>query len=210
MKAHFHYFILFFLISTLGNISGQKDILVVLAHPNLEHSQVNKSLASELSTQEHITINNLYANYPDFNIDIQKEKSLLMHHDIIIFQFPIYWFSAPALLKEWQDQVITSEFSMGENNQLKGKKLLLVVSAGGTAEDYRHGGPADNTMDEILAPYESFARFTEMKYLPPFISYGVPNPVILDIPMTTLQITERQKYITKQGEELLRLIESVY
>ena len=185
---------------------GQNDVLVVLAHPNLDQSEVNKGFLAKLKMMDEVTINNLYEKYPDFDIDVAKEQELLRTHDIIIFQFPLYWFSSPALLRKWQDDVVTSEFAIGDSNRMKGKKLMIVVSVGGTEEDYRHGGAIDITMDEILAPFESFAHFVEMDYLIPFITYGVPNPKILNIPMTAEEVNTRNQYIESKGEELVNLV----
>ena len=113
-------FSLFLFLANLTN--AQKDILVVVAHPNLADSEVNKAILQELSKVERVTLNNLYKKYPDFEINVANEQELLIDHDIIIFQFPLYWFSSPALLKQWQDEVITSAFSIGAENKLKGKK----------------------------------------------------------------------------------------
>jgi len=189
-------------------IFGQNKVLVVLAHPNLIDSEVNKSFASELRATEGVTVHDLYKSYPDFNIDVNREQELLVSNDIVIFQFPLYWFSSPALLKKWQDDVITSDFSIGENNRLKGKKLLVVVSAGGTYDDYRHGGLMDITMDEVLSPFKTFAHLTEMEYLSPFVTYGVPNPKILNIPMTAAQRIERQRIIESHRIKLAEIVKN--
>ena len=188
---------------------SQKKVLVVLAHPNIEQSEVNKSFLSKLVMMEQLTVNNLYKNYPDFKIDIDKEQQLIEDHDVIIFQFPLYWFSSPALLRKWQDDVVTSKFAIGENNRMKGKKLMIVTSVGGTESDYQHGGSLNITMEEVLTPFKSFAHLTEMEYLVPFITYGVPNPKILNITMSTDQINQRLQNIESRGDELVILIRSL-
>jgi glutathione-regulated potassium-efflux system ancillary protein KefG len=188
---------------------AQKHILVVLAHPDMVQSEVNKSIVSEFNSLDRITIDDLYVKYPEFLINVEKEQKLLVEHDVIIFQFPLYWFSSPALLKKWQDDVITSAFSIGENNKLKGKKLMVVVSVGGTAGDYRHGGLMDVTMDEILAPFETFARLTEMEYVTPFVTYAVPNPKILNIPMSKEEKAQRSIMIEARVKDLVAVIKKL-
>ena len=203
------YLVLVILLITKTILIGQKDVLVVLAHPDFERSEVNKGFISKLERMDQVTIDNLYEKYSDFDIDVEKEQSLLEEHDIIIFQFPLYWFGSPALLRKWQNDVVTSAFAFGENNRMKGKQLMIVTSVGGTQEDYRHGGSLDITMDEILVPFKSFAHFIEMKYLTPFIIYDVPNPKILNIPMTEDESTLRAQHIESKGEELVNLILSL-
>jgi len=84
-----------------------KKILVNVAHPSLENdSRINKKLVEFIQNEQNITINNLYKKYPDFKIDIKKEQDLLLANDVIIFQFPMYRFSSPALLKEYLDLVL--------------------------------------------------------------------------------------------------------
>ena len=204
-----NYFVITFLVTVSQMACAQKDILVLLAHPDMVQSEVNKSIVSELSKLDGITMNDLYEQYPEFLINVEKEQDLLVEHDIIVFQFPLYWFSSPALLKKWQDDVITSAFSIGENNKLKGKKFMVVVSVGGTADDYRHGGLMGVTMDEILAPYESFARLTEMEYVTPFVTYAVPNPKILNIPMSKEEKAERSIMIEARVKDLVVLIKGL-
>ena len=209
MTATLWYLVLIIISISGSDIIGQKDILVVLAHPSLEQSEVNSSHLSKLKSIKEITVNNLYKKYPDFNIDVANEQKLLIDHDIIILQFPLYWFSSPALLRKWQDEVITSAFSIGQNNKMKGKKLMIVTSVGGTKSDYRHGDLLNITMDEVLSPFEAFAHLTEMKYLPPFVTYGVPNPKLLNIKMSTDEKKKRHQYIESKGDELSKIIQNL-
>jgi len=185
---------------------GQKDVLVVLAHPNIKQSEVNKSIKSKLEMLDRVTVHDLYKQYENYNIDIGKEQELLLHHDYIILQFPMYWFSSPSLLKKWQDEVFSSAFAFDEKGLLKNKKLMIVVSTGGTEEDFSHGGLMNVTIEEVLTPFKTFALLTKMEYLEPFVTYGVPNPKILNITMTDFQLEERKLSIEEQGIKLVELI----
>ena len=52
---------------------------------------------------EGVTFVDLYAEYPRFEIDVDREQARLLAHDVIVFQNPLFWYSTPAILKEWQD-----------------------------------------------------------------------------------------------------------
>ena len=86
---------------------------------------------------------------------------------------------------------------------------MIVTSAGGSQQDLRHGGLMGVTMNEVLAPYEAFARLVEVEYLRPFITYAVPNPTTLNIPMTEDERVERRLLIESRVHELVELIKSM-
>jgi len=81
-------------------------VLILFAHPALEKSRVNRRLVAAVQGLEGVTFHDLYEAYPDFYIDVKHEQRLLEAHDIIAFQHPLYWYSTPSLLKEWQDLVL--------------------------------------------------------------------------------------------------------
>lgn len=88
-------------------------ILVLAVHPHMETSVVNKAWAEELSKHDNITVRDLYKEYPDEAIDVAKEQQLCEEYDRIVFQFPLYWYSSPPLLKKWQDLVLTYGWAFG-------------------------------------------------------------------------------------------------
>lgn len=148
--------------------------LVILVHPNLETSRVNKTWKEALEQHHDVTVHDLYATYPDFKIDVAREQQLLVSHDRIVFQFPFYWYSSPALLKEWQDVVLSYGWAYGQSGtQLHGKEFVLAVSTGGPADAYRPDGYNRFMMEELLSPFRAMANLTGMTYLPPYIESGV-------------------------------------
>ena len=88
-----------------------KKILVLFAHPAFHKSRINIKLIDTIRDMEGVTINDLYETYPDFYIDVNREKQLLLDHDIIVWQHPFYWYSSPAILKEWMDLVLEHGFA---------------------------------------------------------------------------------------------------
>jgi glutathione-regulated potassium-efflux system ancillary protein KefG len=120
-----------------------------------------------------VTFNNLYESYPDFYIDIVREQQMLMMHDIIVWQHPFYWYSSPALLKEWFDLVLQHGFAYGEKGRaLEGKTVLSVVSTGGRREVYSREGRNHYSLNQFLVPFKQSANLCRMDYLPPYIVHG--------------------------------------
>ncbi len=119
-------------------------------------------------------MNDLYESYPDFHINVAREQALLLEHDVIIFQHPFYWYSSPAILKQWQDLVLEYGFAFGKNGtRLTGKLFLTAISTGGPSSAYQRSGSNYFTVRELLAPFEQTARLCHMTYLPPFVVPGV-------------------------------------
>lgn len=147
--------------------------IVIVAHPNLDASTVNKKWVERLR-EEGITVHELYKEYPDFRINIEREQMLLEQYDRIIFQFPWYWFSSPALLKEWVDVVFTYGWAFGtEDTKLQGKDFLVAISTGGPAENYQPEGFNRFRMEELITPFHALAVRTGMLWQEPFLAQGV-------------------------------------
>jgi hypothetical protein len=77
------------------------SFLLLFAHPALEKSRVNRFLLEAVQSLDFVTVNDLYEQYPAFDIDIDREQALLRQHEYIILQHPFYWYSAPPLVKQW-------------------------------------------------------------------------------------------------------------
>lgn len=143
-------------------------ILNLVFHPNLESSRNNKTWKSQLEESGKVTTTrDMYSEYNDFQINIEREQALLEAHDRIILQFPFYWYSMPPLLKKWLDDVLTYNFAYGPSgNKLKGKDLQLVVSVGGR-EIFYSGFDIFTTVPDLLRPFQLTANLTQMNYLQP-------------------------------------------
>ncbi len=147
--------------------------LILFAHPRLEKSKINRALLARVPKNGDLYFNDLYEAYPDFNIDINREKDLLLQHDMIIWHHPFYWYSCPPLLKQWIDLVLEFGWAYGPGgNALAGKKIFNAITTGGAAEAYQHDGRNRYTVREFLAPFDQTATLCKMKYLPPFAIQG--------------------------------------
>lgn len=146
---------------------------MLLAHPALHRSRVNRRLADAVRGLPGITLHDLYAAYPDLDVDVEREKTLLTGHDALVWQHPFYWYSTPALLKEWQDLVLEFGWAYGPGGHaLRGKPFLSVVTTGGREVAYQHGGFNRFTVRELLAPIEQTAYLCGLAYLPPLVVHG--------------------------------------
>ncbi|WP_231036555.1 NAD(P)H-dependent oxidoreductase [Pectinatus sottacetonis] len=144
--------------------------LIILAHPDINNSNVNNRWKQELEKySDEIITHELYKEYPDWNINVRKEQYLLEHSNCIILQFPIYWYSCPPLLKKWLDDVFTHGWAYGsKGNKLKGKKIGLAISIGDKEKNYMHTGHVGFSIDEIITPFKATVNHIGATMLPIF------------------------------------------
>jgi glutathione-regulated potassium-efflux system ancillary protein KefG len=155
-----------------------RRILVLFAHPSLERSEANRPLAEAAAALSGVTLVDLYAEYPALEIDIDREQKRLLAHDAICFLHPLYWYSTPAILKEWQDLVLEHGFAYGaEGIALQGKLFFSALTAGGSGSAYCAEGYNHFSIRELLRPLEQTAILCGMTYLPPFALFGARTAV---------------------------------
>lgn len=149
------------------------SILLIYAHPASQSSRVNHRLLDAAHGIPGVHINDLYENYPDFHIDVEREQALLKAADLVVFQHPVHWYGMPSLLKEWIDVVLEHGWAHGsDGNELKGKDCWLVLSTGGTVADYQDGGQHGYPLDTFLMPFLQTATLCGMHWKPPYVLYG--------------------------------------
>ena len=148
--------------------------LLILAHPSFTESVANKTIVDELSrTQADLEIRHIHDLYPDYQIDIAAEQSALLRHELIILQCPMYWFSIPAILKIWFDQVFTHQFAYGsKGDKLKNKKLLLSMTIGQPEQNFSTE-QQHSLLEDFLSPIQKSALYTGMEYLEPVFLYDI-------------------------------------
>ncbi|MBL8614273.1 MAG: NAD(P)H-dependent oxidoreductase [Deltaproteobacteria bacterium] len=149
------------------------DVLVLLAHPAIARSRVIRPIAGALAAMPGVTVHDLYDAWPDFVVDAGEEQARLVGHAALIWLHPVYWYSTPALLKEWQDEVLTYNWAYGpEGRALRGKHFGSVVSTGGPTEAYQPEGSNRFPLRELLRPTEATAHLCGLRYAPPFAVQG--------------------------------------
>lgn len=111
--------------------------------------------------------------------DIQAELDKLLWADLLILNFPIFWFSAPAMLKGWIDRVLVSGICYGgkrfyDQGGLAGKKALVTVTLGGREHMFGEGaihGPLEDMLRPILRGTLAYVGFDVLE---PFVAWHVP------------------------------------
>lgn len=171
--------------------------LVILAHPNMGSSVINKRWVEELSKHSgEVEVHDLYASYPDWKIDVEKEQRLLEAHDTIVLEFPVQWFNCTPLLKLYLDDVFTYGWAYGSTgDKLKGKKLALAITTGSPTSVYSHEGKNGCTLDELFLPMKTTATFCGMQFCGIFTQGG-------SLSITPEQVDESAKRYVKFVEEL--------
>jgi glutathione-regulated potassium-efflux system ancillary protein KefF len=167
---------------TLPDDKPAPGIYVLAAHPDMRHSRVNRALLvaarqAQAGSPARIVVNDLYASYPDYYIDVAGEQARLSAAQLIVLLHPIHWYSMPPLQKLWLDEVLSFGWAYGpggssQGHALAGKDLWLVASTGGAEETYHPQGYNRYFFDAFLPPYEQTAALCGMRFLPPLLLHG--------------------------------------
>ncbi|QBP17751.1 NAD(P)H-dependent oxidoreductase [Acetilactobacillus jinshanensis] len=168
--------------------------LVIISHPTIKDSYTQSFLHDAQADFNDVTWHPLDILYPDFKINIKHEQQLLMHYDRIIFQFPLFWYSAPALLKKWEDDVLVRKFAnAAHGGYLRHKQLGMVITLGVPAKNYQPGAGEHFSLSELLTPYQALAKKAGMQYLSPFIisQFFYKTP-----PQEAKTLVDYQNYLT--------------
>ncbi|WP_048795419.1 MULTISPECIES: NAD(P)H-dependent oxidoreductase [Serratia] len=150
-----------------------KKALILSGHRYPERSRISEAAGQALSTLPGVTVHNLMNEYPDFVIDVKREQQLLKTHDVVVMLFPFWWYSSPAILKEWQDQVLEYGFAYGsEGKVLHGKPFMVMTSTGGNEAAYTSQGYNRYAVDDLLLPFQAMANLTGMLWQSPAMIQG--------------------------------------
>ena len=148
--------------------------LILLFHSGPNRSRANAALAAAAARLPGVEVADIHALYPDGRIDIDREVARLLSADRIVFQFPIQWYSAPPVLKAWENAVLTRMYYLAyetEGRLLEGRPLLVAATAGNVPEAYGPGGANTFTMAELLRPLEATARRCGLLWQAPFLLF---------------------------------------
>ncbi|KGN77481.1 general stress protein [Porphyromonadaceae bacterium COT-184 OH4590] len=152
-----------------------KNILIISGHPNLAQSHANKAILEEVKhLLPSVEISRLDTLYPDFKIDVEAEQAKLAKADIIVWQFPVNWYSIPALMKKWLDDVFTFGFAYGtDDTKLRGKKLILSFTTASPEEAYQYGGAQNYPITDFLNAFRQTANLCGMEFQEHIVSHSM-------------------------------------
>lgn len=111
--------------------------------------------------------------------DVRAEIDKLLWCDLLILNFPVFWFSTPAMLKGWIDRVLVSGLTYGgrrfyDRGGLAGKRAMISITLGGQPHMFGPGGihgPLDDMLRHLL---RGTLAYTGLAVLPPFVAWHVP------------------------------------
>lgn len=156
--------------------------LVLLFHRNIAESKTNAALRDAAQGIPDVDVVDMQARYPDGVIDMYTDAAadaqMLLAADRIVLQFPIQWYSTPALLKAWQDAVLTRMFYIfaeDEGDRMKGKPVMVAATAGNVPDAYRRGGANHFTIEELLIPLKATAHRCGLVWHPAHMVYRADN-----------------------------------
>lgn len=153
----------------------------------------NESFFKYQMEQVHAFQNNL------FEASLKEEMDKLEWCDTLIFNFPLWWFGLPAILKGWVDRVFAMGFMYGagkgvyDNGYYKNKIAFCCITTGGPEIAYGPTGK-NGSLDTILYPIQhGMFYFAGMKVLPAFISF---SPARITDEERNLQIEKYKSYLS--------------
>ena len=151
------------------------NVLVINGHPDFAHSTANAAILEHFKTLVPDAVIRFVEKTVKAGTDyVAAEQKALRWADVVVWQFPVYWYSVPAKMKQWIDDVLAYGFAYGTGGTaLHGKKLVVSVTTGGAENEYTPEGAEHYTLKDFLVQFHQTAMFCGMQYLEPVVSYGM-------------------------------------
>lgn len=142
-------------------------VVVIYAHPYPKRSRACATLLEAVRAIPGVQARSLYELYPDFDIDIDAERSALEKARAVVLLHPVYWYTMPSLLKHWFDTVLARGWAYGAGAALAGKECLWVATAGGDDEEAQAADGREHGFERFPRIVEQIARYCAMRWLEP-------------------------------------------
>ena len=159
-------------------------ILIVYAHPYPQRSRACAALLSALEDVPDLEVRSLYELYPDFDIDPEAEQAAIGRARAVLWMHPLYWYSAPALMKQWFEKVLVRGFAYDDHGaHMAGKPLLWVTTTGGDEAAFSADGRHHRDFDAFVPVMQETARYCGFEWQAPFVLHGahlVPDARLIE------------------------------
>lgn len=140
---------------------NEQKVLVIVGHPQQEKSQMNRELAEAWSALGATEIRWI----DESPLNVAEEQRAVERADVVVFQFPLYWYGVPACFKRWLDEVLTWGWAFGpEGGLLSGRSLACSITVGGRLRDYSVEGKHATTMEDLCKPMERMAAYVGLEW----------------------------------------------
>lgn len=181
--------------------STMKKVLIINGRPNAEQSIANKfileKVAKELPEAEILTLSR---EYPNGVFDIEREQKRLAEADIIVFEYPLYWYALPWLLQKYLEDTLTFGFAYGTDDiKLKGKKVISSFTCGSDDTQYQPGQSGE-TFADLPRPMQATCWLCGIEYAGTVITTGLEPPTLTP---------ELSAKLTLHADKLVALINSL-
>lgn len=139
-----------------------------------------------------VALHDLYERYPDYDIDMRAEQEALQTAELIVCQYPTYWYRPPALFQLWIETVLASGWAHGPGGTaLAGKHFWCVTTTGGAQAAYDADGIHGHPYETFLVPLVQTVRLCGMIWLPPWIIHDAANLTSAEVQDWTERYLER-------------------
>lgn len=180
------------MLPAMDEFANRPPTYVLAAHPDWRESRVNRHLLEAARSVPGVQVQDLYGAYPDYDIDVPREQGNARAAQLLVLLHPIQWYSMPALMKLWLDDVLQYGWAYGEGGTaLQGKDLWLVATTGGPEASYHPQGYNRYFFDAFLPPYEQTATLCGMRFLPPLVLHGAHRVSAPEVEAHTAVFRER-------------------
>ena len=150
----------------MRRITMSKQILFVSGHTHMKDSLANKTILDDMKAMyPQATFDYLTESYPDFAFDVAKEQAKLEAADVIVIEYPMFWFNAPSIVQRWFEEVFLYGFAYGTGgDKLQGKTMIVSLTSGAPEEVYTADAAGTPGIESYLLSMKATAAYTGMKW----------------------------------------------
>ena len=185
-----------------------KKVVIISGHPDLKNSVANKTILDEISKNcPEVEIRKLDELYPNYNFDVKAEQAALEKADVIIFQYPMHWYSTPGILKLYIDKVMEHGWAYGsKGTALEGKSFIASITVGAPENAYSADGAMGHTVEEFSYPINNFVALCKMNFKKLFYICGAMYVPGVNSEEQKNKLVEKCK---KQAAEIIDFVKSL-